>query len=98
MRARPADWRAYVEAGPREEALMLYGLSDRLRYYWPDRGVQQAQARLFATLRAARPEPGLVAQVTGGLVEITDPDSLPDTVIRQMVGAVVQKYRMATQG
>ena len=98
MRARPADWRAYVEAGPREEALMLYGLSDRLRYYWPDRGVQQAQARLFATLRAARPEPGLVAQVTGGLVEITDPDSLPDTVIRQMVGAVVQKYRTATHG
>ena len=98
MRARPADWRAYVEDGPRETTLMLFGLSDRLRYYWPDAAVQQAQARLFAALRQARPEPGLVAQVTGGLVAATDPASLPETVIRRMVGAVVQKYRTATQG
>jgi D-tagatose-bisphosphate aldolase class II non-catalytic subunit len=96
MRDRPADWRAYVEPGPREEALMLYGLSDRLRYYWPARGVQAAQARLFAALRAARPEPGLVAQVTGGLVTATDPKNLPETVVRRMVGAVVDKYRAAT--
>ncbi len=96
MRARPGDWRAYVEAGAREEMLMLYGLSDRLRYYWPDPGVQAAQARLFAALRQARPPPGLVAQITGGLVTTTDPAALPETVIRLMVGAVVRKYRSAT--
>jgi len=96
MRARPADWRAHVAAGAREEAMMLYGLSDRLRYYWPVPEVQAAQARLFAALRAARPEPGLVAQVTGGLVADIPPETLPETVIDRMVGAVVVRYRTAT--
>ncbi len=93
MRARPADWRASVPPGPEEEQTMLYGLSDRLRYYWPDPGVQAALARLMAALRTANPPPGLMAQVTGGLV---DADTTPDTVIRRMVGAVVRKYRSAT--
>lgn len=93
MRSRPADWRAYVPPGPDEERLMLHGLSDRLRYYWPDPGVRTALARLMAALAAANPPPGLMAQVTGGLV---DTDTTPDTVIRHMVGAVVRKYRTAT--
>ncbi len=96
MRERPADWRAYVPPGPDQETLMLFGLSDRLRYYWPEPRVQAALARLFAALRASHPPPGLVARVTGGLVQMTDPADLPETVIRMMVGAVVQKYRTAT--
>jgi D-tagatose-1,6-bisphosphate aldolase subunit GatZ/KbaZ len=93
MRARPADWRAYVPPGPQEEQMMLYGLSDRLRYYWPDPGVQAALARLMAALAGANPPPGLVAQVTGGLVET---DVSPEAVVRRAIGAVVQKYRTAT--
>ncbi len=96
MRARPADWRAHVAPGPREEAMMIYGLSDRLRYFWSVPEVQAAQARLFAALRAAHPEPGLVAQVTGGLVADIPPETLPETVIDRMVGAVVARYRTAT--
>jgi D-tagatose-bisphosphate aldolase class II non-catalytic subunit len=93
MRARPADWRAYVPPGPDEERMMLFGLSDRLRYYWPDPAVQAALTRLISTLTDTTPPPGLLAQVTGGLV---NPDITPDTLIRHMVGAVVQKYRTAT--
>jgi D-tagatose-bisphosphate aldolase class II non-catalytic subunit len=96
MRARPADWRTHVAPGAREEAMMLYGLSDRPRYYWPVPEVQAAQARLFAALRAARAEPGLVAQVTGGLAADISPAILPETVIDRMVGAVVARYRTAT--
>jgi D-tagatose-1,6-bisphosphate aldolase subunit GatZ/KbaZ len=96
MRGRLADWRAYVEPGPREETMMIYGLSDRLRYFWLDAEVRAALARLFASLRAARPEPGLVAQATGGLVTATEPETLPERVIDHMVGAVVRKYRIAT--
>jgi D-tagatose-bisphosphate aldolase class II non-catalytic subunit len=95
MRNRPADWRAYVPSGPDEERAMLFGLSDRVRYYWTDAGVQAALVHLFAALRDTRPSPGLVAQVTGGLVDPT-PDDVPSTVVRQMVGAVVQKFRSAT--
>jgi D-tagatose-bisphosphate aldolase class II non-catalytic subunit len=94
MRARPGDWRAYVPPGPDEERLMLYGLSDRLRYYWPDPAVQSALVRLTATLSSANPPPGLMAQVTGGLVDAT---ANPDTLVDRMVGAVVRKYRAAAQ-
>jgi D-tagatose-bisphosphate aldolase class II non-catalytic subunit len=93
MRARPADWRAYVPPGPQEERMMLFGLSDRLRYRWSDAAVQAALARLMTGLATAKPPPGLVAQVTGGLV---DAEATPASVIRRMVGAVVQKYRVAT--
>lgn len=72
---------------------MLYGLSDRVRYYWPDPGVQAALARLLAALNGATPPPGLLAQVGGGPV---DADATPGGLIRRMVGAVVRRYRAAT--
>ncbi len=93
MRARPADWRAYVAPDEAEERMMLFGLSDRLRYYWPDPTVQAALVRLMAALATEKPPPGLLAQVTGGLVSS---DATPDMLVRHMVGAVVQKYRNAT--
>lgn len=96
MRAEPADWRAYVAPGAEEGRMMLYGLSDRVRYYWPKPGVQAALRALFDALRAADPAPGLVAQVTGGMVAPTDAARLPETIIRRMVGDVVARYRAAT--
>ena len=95
MRADPADWRPYVEKGTREEEMMLYGLSDRVRYYWTKRGVHAAFNDLAQRVRYARPEPDLVAKVTEGIVPETD-DDVPAAVIDGMVGAVVAKYRGAT--
>lgn len=96
MRANPGDWRAYVASGPREREMMLYGLSDRVRYYWPRPAVQAALARLYANVRAAYPEPGIVAQVVGGLVDPTSASAdLPDCIVRRMVGDVLRKYRAA---
>ncbi|GGD98349.1 D-tagatose-1,6-bisphosphate aldolase subunit GatZ [Aureimonas endophytica] len=96
MRGNPRDWRAYVAPGPREAAMMLYGLSDRVRYYWPRPAIQAALAKLGANLAAARPEPGLVAQYAGALVDgAVDPATLPQHLVRRMVGDVVAKYRAA---
>jgi D-tagatose-bisphosphate aldolase class II non-catalytic subunit len=96
MRADPRDWRAYVAPGPREREMMLYGLSDRVRYYWPRLAVQAALAKLYENIAAARPEPGIVAQATGGLVDPTSASAdLPDRIVRRMVGDVVRKYRAA---
>lgn len=76
--------------------MMLYGLSDRIRYYWPRPAVQAALGRLFNNVAAARPEPGIIAQVTGGLVDPSPVGAgLPDRMVRDMVGAVVRKYRAA---
>lgn len=96
MLADPRDWRAYVAPGPREREMMLYGLSDRVRYYWPRPAVQAALAKLYQNVVAARPEPGIVAQATGGLVDpMPTSADLPDRVVRRMVGDVVRKYRAA---
>jgi D-tagatose-1,6-bisphosphate aldolase subunit GatZ/KbaZ len=96
MRANPRDWRAYVAGGPREGEMMLYGLSDRVRYYWPRPRVQAALATLTENVDAARPEPGIVAQVMGGLVDPTgETANLSDRIVRRMVGDVVRKYRAA---
>jgi D-tagatose-1,6-bisphosphate aldolase subunit GatZ/KbaZ len=96
MLADPKDWRTYVEAGPEEGRMMLYGLSDRVRYYWPRPEVQAALRALFDGLHGAKLAPGLVAQVTGGLVGPVEPAGLPETIVRRMVGDVVARYRRAT--
>lgn len=96
MMTEPADWRAYVEAGAEEGRMMIYGLSDRVRYYWRKPGVQAALRALCDSLRAAAPAPGLVAQVTGGMVGPVDAARLPETIMRRMVGDVVARYRQAT--
>ncbi len=96
MEGDPAHWRAYVAPGSREAAMMLYGLSDRVRYYWPRPAIQAALARLYANIAASSPEPGIVAQFTGGLVEDAgEPATLARRVIDRMVGDVVGKYRGA---
>ncbi|MCX5514046.1 tagatose-bisphosphate aldolase [Kaistia algarum] len=98
MRAAPKDWRGYVAADEREAAMMLFGLSDRVRYYWPNPRIQAALGRLHRNIAEGRPEPGLVAQATGGLVgPAIDPAGLPRQLVRQMVGAVVAKYRAAAR-
>lgn len=96
MQANPRDWRPYVPAGPRERDMMLYGLSDRVRYYWPRPVVQQALERLYRNIAAARPEPGIVAQAVGGLVDpLPATADLPGDIVGRMVGDVVRKYRLA---
>lgn len=98
MHAAPKDWRAYVTADPRESAMMLYGLSDRVRYYWPNPHIQAALTMLRANIAAGRPEPGLVAQATGRLVEAAgDSATLPGRLVGAMVGDVVAKYRAASR-
>lgn len=96
MAEDPRDWRAYVEEGPDEARMIVWGLSDRVRYYWPKPAVKAAVAELFKAVRNAAPEPGLVAQVTGGLAGAVDAATLPEAVIGRMVGAVVMRYRKAT--
>jgi D-tagatose-bisphosphate aldolase class II non-catalytic subunit len=97
MEGDPAHWRAYVAPGPRATAMMLYGLSDRVRYYWPRPAIQAALARLYDNVATSSPEPGIVAQFTGSLVDGTgNPATLARRVIDRMVGEVVDKYRGAT--
>ena len=53
MLAEPRWWQGYYEGDAQAQRLARrYSYSDRVRYYWPDRQVQQAQSRLLANLAA----------------------------------------------
>src|ERR1039458_8502679 len=53
MLAEPRWWQGYYEGDAQAQRLARrYSYSDRIRYYWPDRQVQQAQSRLLANLGA----------------------------------------------
>lgn len=53
MLAEPRWWQGYYEGDAQAQRLARrYSYSDRIRYYWPDRQVQQAQSRLLANLAA----------------------------------------------
>lgn len=98
MQADPAHWRGHVPAGPGQDQRLLYGLSDRVRYYWPVPAVRAAWAGLTGALAARPPAPGVVAQALGALVAPAAGAALPALAVQRMVGQVVQKYRNATGG
>ncbi|BBC73413.1 tagatose-bisphosphate aldolase [Altererythrobacter sp. B11] len=63
MRAEPGNWRKYYHAsGDALELQLQFSLSDRIRYYWPDPAIAEAQERLFANLRDVSPQLPLLSQ------------------------------------
>ena len=93
MDADPQHWRSYIAPGPDAALMKLFGLSDRLRYYWPAPAIAAALRQLRHTIDTTRIAPGLLAQCAGPL----EPGPLPlsDRIIQSRVGAVVKKYREA---
>lgn len=96
MDAHPQHWRGYIPPGPDERLMRLYGLSDRVRYYWPQPPVQAALGRLLSSLDAARIPPGIVSQAAGDMLLERGEPTLSGRVIAAKVGAVVDKYRRAS--
>ncbi len=88
-------WRAYVEPGEQQRTLKLFGLSDRIRYYWPDPRLAHAVARLKSNIDSVSVPPGLLAQYVG--VNINQDRGLPlsTRIIEAKVGAVAAKYLAA---
>lgn len=97
MEHDPADWRNYIAPGDRAEAMRLFGLSDRIRYYWPRPRVAEALQRLFANIDANRPEMGLLAQYAPFLLDAAETGTpLSTRIIAAHLGRVVGKYRRST--
>jgi len=96
MDANPEHWRGYVAAGADERLIRLYGLSDRIRYYWPHDKVQAALGRLFANVDSARVPPGLVSQFVGDMLLERPEPTLSARVVAAKVGTVVARYRRAS--
>jgi D-tagatose-bisphosphate aldolase class II non-catalytic subunit len=98
MTADPKYWRDYIAADTREDAMRLFGLSDRIRYYWPKPRIAAALQRLYDNIDNGHPEIGIMSQFIPSLdTERAEQRSLSSQIIRINVGAVVAKYRRATQ-
>jgi D-tagatose-bisphosphate aldolase class II non-catalytic subunit len=97
MDRNPGNWRSYVPSGPNERLERLFGLSDRVRYYWPDRDVAKAAAELKARIDLAEISPGIVSQFADRLDASTEGRPLSERIVRSRVGAVVDRYRTASR-
>jgi D-tagatose-1,6-bisphosphate aldolase subunit GatZ/KbaZ len=63
MREQPKHWEKYYHGNGRTLTVDLqYSLSDRVRYYWPDRVIEASRGRLFDNLRANPPPLSLLSQ------------------------------------
>ncbi len=65
MLAEPSQWEKYYSGDPHEQRLARrYSYSDRLRYYWPDPEVHEAQERLLENLTRREIPLPLLSQYT----------------------------------
>ena len=96
MDAHPKDWRAYVAEGKSQQLLKLFGLSDRMRYYWPNPAITAAVRQLCVNIDAANIPPGLLWQYVGAVPESELP--LSTRIIDAKVQKIVGRYRRACEG
>ena len=99
MLAEPEHWKQYYDGdGDTQRVARRYSYSDRLRYYWPDPDVHQAQQQLLSNLCAVTiPEP-LLSQflptqyehVRDGLVT-----NEPRALVLDSVRDVLRSYAIA---
>jgi len=101
MRKNPKYWAKYYQgAGHFLQFDLQYSLSDRIRYYWPDTEIAQAQKKLFENLANNPPPPALVSQyLPGAFVVLRNSGAplTPENLIRAHIGTVLEGYYAATQ-
>jgi D-tagatose-bisphosphate aldolase class II non-catalytic subunit len=95
MNSDDRNWRPYVPAGGQQRALKLFGLSDRVRYYWPNASIGVALTLLQQNINAAAVPTGMIQQFAS-LECLAEPHlSLSQRIIDSKIGAVVRKYQSA---
>lgn len=99
MQRDERHWRDYYRGTEAELRLARkYSYSDRVRYYWPDPGVQAALALLVRNLREHPPPLSLISQFLPAEYEAMREQTLanePVSLIRHRIGRVLRLYREA---
>ena len=90
----PRHWREHVARDENENTNKIFGLSDRIRYYWPNARIAEAVAQLRRNIDSSNVPIGLASQFSGQLAE-DESGLLSERIIKQKVGSVVEKYRSA---
>jgi D-tagatose-bisphosphate aldolase class II non-catalytic subunit len=89
------DWRPYVPVGENQRAAKLSGLSDRVRYYWPNAEIAQAVRQLQENIDRKPAPRGLVLQYAGEACLDRPELPLSRRIIDSRLGAVARKYLSA---
>jgi D-tagatose-bisphosphate aldolase class II non-catalytic subunit len=96
MNGDDRNWRPYVPADEQQQAAKLFGLSDRARYYWPNKEIAQAVGQLQENIDRQSVPRGLVLQYAGGECLVQTGLPLSRRIIDSKVGAVARKYLAAS--
>jgi D-tagatose-1,6-bisphosphate aldolase subunit GatZ/KbaZ len=75
--------------------MKLYGLSDRVRYYWTDPAIASALEKLIGNIDSLDAPLGLVSQFVGCMLPVDPAVRLSERIIQTKVGTEVAKYRAA---
>lgn len=99
MTAEPANWAKYYHStGAALRFDLQYSLSDRIRYYWPDARIAEAQERMFANLTGNPPPMALISQYlpeAHAALRNADLPSSPAALVIAHIGATLEAYRAA---
>jgi D-tagatose-1,6-bisphosphate aldolase subunit GatZ/KbaZ len=99
MLAQPEQWRRYYGGDAlAQQVARRYSFSDRARYYWPERGVQAAVARLLARLGTGPLPLALLSQFTPEQYRRIRSGTLANTaqaIIQDRIDAVLADYAWA---
>lgn len=102
MLAQPEQWAGYYTGTAVEQRVnRRYSYSDRLRYYWPDPLVHEAQERLIANLSAVTiPLPLLSQYLPAQYERVRDGrlDAAPEPLVVDQVKQVLRTYARACSG
>jgi D-tagatose-bisphosphate aldolase class II non-catalytic subunit len=95
MDADPSQWRPYVAEDGNARIDRLFGLSDRVRYYWGIQSVRTAVGAQMARIDSKVIPPGVFQQFVGALEGDKVSTALSKRVIEVKVQEVVRRYRNA---
>lgn len=99
MKAEPKNWAKYYHAtGADLQFDLQYSLSDRIRYYWPDRNIAKAQDVLFGNLTQSPPPLALISQYLPDAYAVVRDGGIapsPENLVMAHIGATLDAYHAA---
>jgi D-tagatose-1,6-bisphosphate aldolase subunit GatZ/KbaZ len=99
MRANPIYWKDYYKGSTKMiEFERHYSFSDRIRYYWVNKKIQDSLAQLLNNLKSIKIPLSLISQYLPDLllnIQKYDTNMSPDYMIQFKISQVQKKYYLA---